>query len=367
MVQTVDVRTAGLGGDSCVRVSTDGDPDSLKIGPHRVVPLALLSRTHEGISSELRRQLNDPCSTDLATQFVFARQPLEPSSDDGFLSSLDSRAQSLAALVDSSRYGRLGLGELDEFESRLAVQRCGFTPTDALHALGRVDFWDVEPALLGAQVLARLAGVPTDEFCERVLTAVSRRLTTELVTKIVGDEDSSRRSPLLDGELLTRSVGAAPESDLTCQLSLKRSLVVVGAPAGAYAPQMARHLQAKLVIPDHAAVGGAVGAVAGRVVQQCRASVRPTETEGVILLVLPEGTTRVGSIAEGLKRAREAVPGYLEELMRASGAEEFEIRVTQNDLSAPTNYGNAAPVLVETELLFTAVGWPRTSQSGIGR
>ena len=201
-----------------------------------------------------------------------------------------------------------------------------------------------------------------EEFCESVLTAVSRRLTGELVTKIVSDETSSRRPPeTIDGELFSRSIGAAPDSDLECRLDLKQALVVVGAPARAYAPQMAQHLHAELIIPAHAAVGGAIGAVASRVVQQCRASVRPTDREGLLLLVLPDGTRNVASVAEGVALAREEVPRHLERLMQASGAEEFEIRVVQNDISAPTGYGDGAPTLIETELLYTAVGWPRTS------
>ena len=365
MVQTVDVRTAGLGGDSAVRLSTDGHRDGVTIGPNRVVPLSLLGRSHAGIVGDLRQQLREPSAPDLAAQFVFAREPLASvrvSRPVDFLASLDSTPRSLAVLVGGSPYGRLGLAGLAELEARLAVQRAGFTPTDALHALGRVGFWETEPARLGAELLARHGGLSTEAFCESVLTAMSRRLTGELVTKIVSDETSTRRPPeTIDGELFSRSIGAAPESGLECQLSLKQALVVVGAPARAYAPQMAQHLHAELVIPDHAAVGGAIGAVASRVVQQCRASVRPTEREGIILLVLPDGTRSVGSFAEGLAQAREEVPRHLEQLMRASGAEEFEIRVVQNDLSAPTNYGDGAPMLVETELLFTAVGWPRTS------
>ena len=191
---------------------------------------------------------------------------------------------------------------------------------------------------------------------------MSRRLTGELVTKIVSDETSSRRPPeTIDGELFSRSIGAAPDSDLECRLDLKQALVVVGAPARAYAPQMAQHLHAELVIPTHAAVGGAIGAVASRVVQQCRASVRPTDREGLLLLVLPDGTRNVATVAAGVALAREEVPRHLERLMQASGAEEFEIRVVQNDISAPTGYGDGAPTLIETELLYTAVGWPRTS------
>ena len=50
-------------------------------------------------------------------------------------------------------------------------------------------------------------------------------------------------------------------------LGLARPLIAIGAPVGAYYPEVARRLGAPLSIPEHAAVCNAVGAVAGVVSQ----------------------------------------------------------------------------------------------------
>jgi N-methylhydantoinase A/oxoprolinase/acetone carboxylase beta subunit len=50
-------------------------------------------------------------------------------------------------------------------------------------------------------------------------------------------------------------------------LALATPLVAIGAPVGAYYPEVARRLGAELSIPEHASVCNAVGAVAGVVSQ----------------------------------------------------------------------------------------------------
>src|SRR6202020_398072 len=54
---------------------------------------------------------------------------------------------------------------------------------------------------------------------------------------------------------------------LQASFALGRPLVAIGAPVGAYYPEVARRLAAPLTIPAHAEVCNAVGAVAGVVSQ----------------------------------------------------------------------------------------------------
>ena len=63
---------------------------------------------------------------------------------------------------------------------------------------------------------------------------------------------------------------------LDAQIRLSTSLIAIGAPVGAYYPEIARRLGAPLVVPEHAAVCNAVGAVAGVVSETCEVLVNQT-------------------------------------------------------------------------------------------
>ena len=66
----------------------------------------------------------------------------------------------------------------------------------------------------------------------------------------------------------------------------------------------------------------------------------------------------MASVAEGLEQARQLVPAYLEERMRAAGAANCDVQIARNDHSVETGYGGDGRVFVETELVFTAEGRP---------
>jgi N-methylhydantoinase A/oxoprolinase/acetone carboxylase beta subunit len=67
MVRAIDVRTIGLGGDSAVEVGLDG---TLKVGPQRVLPVALLAHRFPEILEHLDAELADPRAGSLAGRFV---------------------------------------------------------------------------------------------------------------------------------------------------------------------------------------------------------------------------------------------------------------------------------------------------------
>ena len=65
--------------------------------------------------------------------------------------------------------------------------------------------------------------------------------------------------------------------ELDCTLTLQQPVVAIGAPVEAYMPRVAEQLHTELVIPPHAEVANAVGAVAGGVVQRQRVLINPLD------------------------------------------------------------------------------------------
>jgi N-methylhydantoinase A/oxoprolinase/acetone carboxylase beta subunit len=360
MVEAVDVHTVGLGGDSQVHLNSEG---RLVIGPRRVVPLCLLASEHPGVVDELRRQVRTRQRESLAGQFVLAQRRTThalSNRDRDLMRHLAAGPQSVSSLVEKMHYSALIMRLLKSLEAQGLALRAGFTPTDALHVLRRFERWDAEASRLGAELLAAQTDLSPEAFCERVVADVSNRVTTELISKVLSDEATLpdwEREPSA-AALLARAMGNVPGSDLDCQLRLRQPVVAVGAPVEAYLPRVARQLCTELVIPHHAEVANAVGAVAGGVVQQLRVMIRPLNAEQHFRLHLPDGVRDFATVEESVAYAQQIIPTRLKALARQAGAEQIEVQTIRVDRNVPVMAGWGQHVYLGTELTFTAVGRP---------
>jgi N-methylhydantoinase A/oxoprolinase/acetone carboxylase beta subunit len=360
MVEAVDVHTVGLGGDSHVRL--DGDR-RLLIGPQRVVPLSLLASQVPEILNELRNQATVPQRPDVAGQFLLARRrsnrPL-PGEEQSILERLAQGPVSLALLVRESRFGSLVLRRVDDLVAERLVLRAGFTPTDALHALGRLDLWDAEAAWLGARIWAALGRRSVEDLCQAVVGGVSNRAATALVSKVLSDE-----AHLPDWEqeptarlLLDRALDDGQGGDLAFALTLRRPVVAIGAPVEAYMPRVAERLHTELIIPPHAEVANAVGAVAGGVVQRQRVLVMPIEDGDTLRLHLPQGLRDFRHLDEAVRYAEQQMIPWMEAQARQAGAAQVEVQMARHDREVVVKAGWGDRLYLGTELTFTAVGRP---------
>lgn len=365
MVEAVDVHTVGLGGDSHVRLNghSRGSSRGLIIGPRRVLPLCLLASQHPEIEDELRRQAVVQERIGLAGQFVLQQardlSALSPE-DRELLRHLDKGPRSMVWLADHLRYGPLAIRQIEDLIDRQVLMHAGFTPTDALHVLGRFERWRVQASRLGAELLAMQAGLSPEAFCEGVVAEMSNRVTTELVSKVLSDEETFpdwQREPSATA-LLARAMGNVLHSDLECQLALRQPVVAVGAPVDAYLPRTAQQLRTELVIPRYAEVGNAVGAVAGSVVQRVRGLVQPVDGELPYRLHLPDGVHDFASVSDAVAYAQRVVPDRVRALARQAGAGQVEVQMTRTDQTAPAHVEWGQEIYLQTELTFTAVGRP---------
>ena len=360
MVEAVDVHTVGLGGDSQVRL--DGER-RLFIGPRRVVPLSLLASQYPQIMDELRNQAAVPHRVDVANQFVMARRlPTRPLDDDeqAVLRHLASGPVSLSFLVRQSRFGSMVLRRVEDLVAERLVLVAGFTPTDALHALGRLDLWDAEAARLGARVYAAMGRRSVEDLCKTVVEGVSNRAATALVSKVLNDEGHSHnweQEPTA-ALLLNRALNNDRGRDLGLTLTLRRPVVAIGAPVQAYMPRVAERLHTRLIIPSHAEVANAVGAVAGGVVQRHRVLISPIEDGETLRVHLPHGVRDFRHLDEAVAHAEEEMDVWIRSQARQAGAAQVEVQMDRMDREALVSSGWGDQIYLGTELTFTAVGRP---------
>ena len=145
------------------------------------------------------------------------------------------------------------LRRVEDLVADRLVLRAGFTPTDALHALGRLDLWDTRAADLGAQILAKQAGRSAKGLCEAVVKQVSDQAATALVSKVLSDEGP--HAPLGAKNPPQRSCWSGPldgdrrPATWTIALTLRQPVVAIGAPVEAYMPRVAERLHTHLSSP----------------------------------------------------------------------------------------------------------------------
>ena len=70
------------------------------------------------------------------------------------------------------------------------------------------------------------------------------------------------------------------KSGVALDVRLDRPLIGVGAPVGAFLPEAAAKLSTRLIIPEHAEVANAFGAITGRVVERTEVTIRPHRLDG---------------------------------------------------------------------------------------
>jgi N-methylhydantoinase A/oxoprolinase/acetone carboxylase beta subunit len=279
MVKAIDVHTCGLGGDSEVFFDRDAH---LRVGPRRAMPLSLLAMRFPEVLAELRKLAGSERPPAFAPRFAWRNPGRDP---HAHLDRVEQRvwealSVSPRPLAEVARTG-VGVEAVRRLVDRGLVTLAGFTPSDALHVLGRQRDWSMEAARLGAAVLAteernvRARGqADTPEgFAERTYQHVVRAATRVVLECALAHDPGieashGRWGPL--GRLIEDIVdGRAFSGLLDTGMRLATPLVAIGAPAGAYYPEVARRLGALLTVPEHAAVCNAVGAIAGVVSETC--------------------------------------------------------------------------------------------------
>jgi len=186
-------------------------------------------------------------------------------------------------------------------------------------------------------------------------------VATELVSKVLSDEVTLPRweQEPTAAALLARGLNGSTGSGLDCRLTLKKPIVAIGAPVAAYLPRSAQQLHTDLVIPDHAGVANAVGAVAGGVVQQTRVVIHPLDAlENMLRVHLPDGVKDFKNLENAVDYARQVVSVYLEAQTRQAGADQVEVKMVRQDQIAPISAAFGGELYLGTELTFTADGRP---------
>jgi N-methylhydantoinase A/oxoprolinase/acetone carboxylase beta subunit len=374
MVEAIDVRTCGLGGDSEVRFDRQ---HRLCVGPRKVMPLSLLAHSFPAARVCLRSIAELERLPAYAAHFAFRnpdRTPPAPMSalEQRVWGALKLEPRQVSEVVRSSS----GLEALRRLADAGLATIAAFTPSDAMHVLDRQSGWCREAAEHGARILAteernaRAAGaaVSPQAICERtyehVVCEAGRVLLAAALAHDPGLQDRGRGWGELGDRLVEETVGGRRFSKLLqATFGLAQPLIAIGAPVAAYYPEVARRLSAPLTIPTHAAVCNAVGAVAGVVSQTIEILVNQPAFN-VFRVHDPAGSRDYPHPQPALEHAQRVSRELALAAARRAGAADphAETSVTEKLAHTATVAGAGIGYLAEAVARSTATGRPQLSR-----
>ena len=374
MVEAVRVVSIGLGGDSEVRFSGQG---WIEIGPRRAVPLSLLGHLYPDIRKRLLRQLEEAPSR-RNNRFAL---PLERSEvllaacSEAERQAWDLVAEHPVELDQIVNQDRAISRAIARLQRKGLVVYSGFTPSDAAHVLGLCDHWCGESARLAALIWARQmrhvfglgrwpegdAETPSRHVFERVGQAISRALIeaglhqhrrldaaqaqdlTTLLADLVFEGSDAPGEPLDPGSLFHLRFAA------------DYPVIGVGAPARTFFPEAAGRLGVDLLLPEHADVANAYGAVMGSVIQHAQVTVTQP-IHGTFIVHSNHGPLHCQSLQQALARAEEHAAERAREMAEQAGAADIEIRM--DHAANHVRHDIDGELFLESRVTATAIGRP---------
>ncbi|MGX0903738.1 N-methylhydantoinase A/oxoprolinase/acetone carboxylase beta subunit [Roseovarius sp. MBR-79] len=366
MVEAVAMRTFGLGGDSEVHV-TEGLGGGVSLGPRRVVPVSLMAmEAREAVHRALEEQARAPTPGEMDARFVRAVPGVETGGlterEAALLARIGAEVWPLAGVLRN----RMDHGALVRLVRRGLVQVGGVTPSDAAHVLGKVAVWDAEAARLALTLVARKrtgAGERLANGAEPLARMIVERLTHQtslavLETAFAEEETDFGLPPadLATHVLMQRGLGRH-RGLVRIESGLNVPVIGLGASAASYYPAVGQRLGCEMIVPDHAGVANAIGAVVGRVTIR-RAGIVTSPAEGKFRVHLEGGPEDFAGSEAAMAALETALAAGAREAAVAAGAVDIHVSARREVKEAVVE---ARRVFLEAEIVVEASGRPRVA------
>ncbi|MHB0999351.1 MAG: hydantoinase/oxoprolinase family protein [Armatimonadota bacterium] len=356
--------TTGFGGDSHIRRGRLG---RITVGPERVVPISYLAVKWPSVLDELRKML-DEAPDDLCQPIDFyvmgwAAQTGEMTPrEQQVISVLEDGPKSIKELARLCGCEYPSLLSMDRLDRTGVVTRVGLTPTDILHAAGRLDCWNREAAELAVTISAADMEINPNEFIELILHESRMKLTQEILE---GTLENGVKGSNVSGRftLFAKTLLSTKSDFIDLHAKASQSMIGIGAPVKAYLPDACADFGTQPMIPEHAEVANAVGAVVGRIALKAKATVAPTGT-GEYLVHTPLDFKSFVEVAEAESYAAGQVRKMLVKRVKDDYTGlRFRYDIHADQKNASTTEGS---VYIETEVIGIAVCTSISSRIEVG-
>ncbi|MCP4722186.1 MAG: hydantoinase/oxoprolinase family protein, partial [Desulfobacteraceae bacterium] len=283
-VQALEIRTAGLGGDSLISF----EKGQFLIGPKRVAPIAWLGQMHSGTKKAIKfldQNLKHHAASTRKMQILaltgsvkeLALTPLE----EKIVLLLKTRPHSIDELVQKTNVLSDSSLPLERLEENFILQRCGLTLTDLLHITGQFVKWDTNAAKEYWGMFSFLANKPIPELTQDLLDMGITQLTLELLKRQLDEEvdpEALHTCPVC--KILINNLISRDNPHYKVSITLKRPVIGIGAPIKYFLPRAVKPLGGQALLPDDADVANAIGAITSNVTIKKQLRIIPGDQGG---------------------------------------------------------------------------------------
>ena len=332
-VKAARIRTACVGCDSRIAF---GEGSRMQVGPDRVVPLSRLAWQYPRVNDEilaLKRKKGLWVPTDI--HYWMFSKPV----DAGALEINDPKT---VRVIDALNRGPASISSLikelgvhhsvqlnaDELFRRGLIEESTLTPSDLLHVNGKMDKWCVDAARQAVVCICEMHDRDPRTFVDTVLDHIVAMMVEEAVVFLAGQADTGRPDRLpesVDGRwgrwLLDESINRK-DPFLSVEISSRFPIIGIGAPADIFVKKVAKTLRTPFILPAHAPVANAAGAVAGSVVVEKEAILYTRERQESLSYVVQIDDKRMkfAEYHDALNHARKTVSAMAGQSAAAAGA-----------------------------------------------
>lgn len=371
MVEAVAMRTSGLGGDSEVHPRSEGLTGGVTLGPRRLLPVSLIAtEAPDVVIAALEAQLRAALPGEHDGRFLRAVPGVDASGLSGREETVLERIGAGVSPLGAVLKTRLEAQALNRLVARGLVQVAGVTPSDACHVLGLLECWDRHAAGIALQLMARRRGGAGD-LLARDAPALARMIVEQLTAQTC--------TALLESAFAEEADGfGQPAAELARHVLLQRGLrdhrglirlsaglnvdvIGLGASAGTYYPAVGQRLGTRMILPEHADVANAIGAVVGRITVR-RSGTVTAPSEGRFRVHLDSGPEDHSDAQTAMQRLEDALRDEASARIRAAGAEDIRV-IASRDLREARVEGRA--VFLEAEILVEATGRARIARPDV--
>jgi N-methylhydantoinase A/oxoprolinase/acetone carboxylase beta subunit len=355
-VRAADLRSIGLGGDSQISIDHWG---KISIGPRRAVPFFRLGEDHPEIVHELEAAYHAGVGERhiRPVEFLVMVRQVEDQNlsrpELELLRLLEEAPKSLASLEKKLNTAAIDTKNL---EASGILRRSSLTPTDILWAELDEIGGNCAAARAGARLFAQYLGISVPELTNRIVNQIVNALTAEILNKLIHDETQHDFLPAPQpwSQIFDQALDHSRFKAIDLHFGLKKPIIAIGAPVGAFLPLAAEKLHTDLIIPPHAEVGNAVGTTFALVRQSVEVLVQPlVQGSGTVSYLIHSGVGKEEgySLARAVKRAEALAAELARQAAYKAGARDVEVKLERRTV----NMGKMAEVTVRA----TAQGKPK--------
>ncbi len=279
------IKTFGLGGDSAIHYADQ----KLVLEEYRVTPLCIAAAAYPEICGQLLALKKEfPKHTRFLHEGFMLVKDIGADPRYSDFEKQFCRALENGPLLLKNACAQVGKDEYNLNVSRLVadgvVQMFGLTPTDIMHLKGDFTRFSTEASQLGAEFVAANVETSVAKLCDMAYDEVRKKLFLNIVYALL--EKESLSSVSVEDKVLTglalqyyeRVRHGKGRGFIHIDFKTALKLVGIGAPIHVFLPEVAAMLGTEAIIPRHAEVANALGAVVGKIHAKTEIDIRPIYT-----------------------------------------------------------------------------------------